>query len=171
MTEMHPTAARLYEAATKLEKGSSQSEIAKELGHSPQVISNWETRGVSPPGAVAAQRAWGVSATWVLYGEGPEMSGGASQSEQLDPETIKAAYQLVCGIYQDEGNKYDIEAEPDILAKAYQKLRKFSGRPSMANVVSITTAMVRERQEGGDRGQGERNGGVRGTVEGAGKKR
>lgn len=172
MSEMHPSMARLYSATKKLsEPVTTQSALAEGLGQSPQVVNNWETRGISLQGALAAQRAWGISAVWILYEEGPEAVGGASQSEQLDPETIRAAHQLVSGIYQDEDNVYSIEEEPDVFAKAYQKLRKFKGRPSMANVVSITTAMVRERQEGGDRGQGERNGRVGGAVEGAGKKR
>lgn len=62
--------ARLYEAAEKLKGVSGQSNLARLLNVSPQVVKNWETRGVSASGLVNAAKVIGVSVAWVETGEG-----------------------------------------------------------------------------------------------------
>jgi hypothetical protein len=71
IVSMHKTAERLYLAAAELKRLKGQSQVARLLNESPQTIKNWETRGVSRPGAIKAQAVIGCSATWLLDGSGP----------------------------------------------------------------------------------------------------
>jgi len=70
MTEIQPTAARLYQAAEQLQDVQGQSAVARLLNVSPQVMKNWEARGVSEGGALLAQKIIGCDANWVLNGFG-----------------------------------------------------------------------------------------------------
>lgn len=70
MAQMHPTTERLYAAARQLKEVTGQSAVARLLDISPQVMKNWEARGVSEGGALKAQKSIGCDANWVLQGEG-----------------------------------------------------------------------------------------------------
>lgn len=72
MTEpgMHPATARLYRAAKDLKGVTGQSALARLLNVSPQVVKNWESRGISKPGALMVEDQLGVSAIWILNGNG-----------------------------------------------------------------------------------------------------
>lgn len=63
--EVHPSFTRLLD----LRGNVTQSTLAAELGESIQTISNWASRGVSKAGALAAQRRYGISATYILADE------------------------------------------------------------------------------------------------------
>lgn len=65
---MHKSMERLYEAAKTLKGKEGQSEVARLLNESPQVLNNWEARGVSGSGALSAQRYIGCDANWILDG-------------------------------------------------------------------------------------------------------
>lgn len=84
-TDMHPTMARLYEAAAALPSGpiTQQSDLARALIESPQTVNNWESpdRGISKGGATKAQELLGISATWVLKGKGPMLVPRVDQEE------------------------------------------------------------------------------------------
>lgn len=69
--EMHPTMVRLYQAAERLRKVKGQSAVSRLLNVSPQVVKNWEARGVSKQGAISAQEVIGCSATWLMDGTEP----------------------------------------------------------------------------------------------------
>lgn len=76
---MHPSLARLYESAKSLKKPIvGKSAVAAWLNESPQSVNNWETRGVSRRGALAAQDKTGYSATWILKGTGEKLIGAAA---------------------------------------------------------------------------------------------
>lgn len=95
--DMHPSAVRLYEAASVLKKTHGQSAVARLLNASPQTVKHWEKRGVSKEGAILAQKIMGVLAYWLLYGQGPMTqpeaeatpANGLGISAQLPP-----AYQV-----------------------------------------------------------------------------
>lgn len=72
---MHPTMARLYEAAKAIKQVRGQSAVARLLNASPQTLKNWEARGVSKQGAITAQQAIGCDATWLLEGSGDMQAG------------------------------------------------------------------------------------------------
>lgn len=87
MAEMHPTAKRLYVAAAMLDPPiRGQSAVAHALGESPQAVNNWESRGVSGRGANRAQSKLGISATWIVHGEKPELIARSS-SDVAGPAT------------------------------------------------------------------------------------
>lgn len=68
---MHETMKRLYEAAEKLQGITGQTALAKFLNQSPQLLNNWERRGMSKGGMLAAQDQIGCSATWLQTGNPP----------------------------------------------------------------------------------------------------
>ena len=71
---MHKTMERLYEAAKALKGIQGQSDVGRALNMSPQVIKNWEARGVSKQGRLAAQQLIGCNAIWLETGEGRMVS-------------------------------------------------------------------------------------------------
>lgn len=91
---MHPSAARLYQAAKELRNVVGQTNVANLLNKSPQVVKNWETRGVSKEGSLLAETVMGVRATWIL-GESVEMLTG---------ETSQSPHRLT---HPDEGVAHD----------------------------------------------------------------
>lgn len=68
--EMDKQMERLYAAAAEIKGIKTQAELARALNTSSQVINNWEKRGVSREGMIAAQRAIGCSALWIEDGKG-----------------------------------------------------------------------------------------------------
>lgn len=72
----HPSMTRLYEALKAIKNVEGQSAAAGLLGESPQRLNNWESRGMSKMGAVKIQQKFGISATWLLTGEGAMLSHG-----------------------------------------------------------------------------------------------
>lgn len=74
MKTMHKAMERLYEAARasgKLVGDTDQANLARLLNVAQQNVNNWEKRGPSKEGLLAAQTALGVNATWVIEGSGP----------------------------------------------------------------------------------------------------
>jgi phage repressor protein C with HTH and peptisase S24 domain len=67
---MHESMQRLYRAAMEMKKVTGKSNVARLLETSPQVLTNWEARGVSNEGAIKAQQLIGCSAVWVTDGTG-----------------------------------------------------------------------------------------------------
>ena len=68
--DMHPTMARLYEAASTLRGIAGQSNLADALNESPQTLNNWERRGISKRGALAAAQVIGCNPQWIISGAG-----------------------------------------------------------------------------------------------------
>lgn len=58
---------RLYQVTANNEGVKlGPSELAKSLNESPQVIKNWESRGISIAGALKAQEKFECNANWLL---------------------------------------------------------------------------------------------------------
>jgi len=89
---MHPQMTRLYAAAKTLRGINTQTELARALNLSSQTVNNWEARGISKPGMLAAQATIGCSATWLDSGEGemilsaPELPPGVMQVVAAGPD-------------------------------------------------------------------------------------
>lgn len=66
MREIHSSIQRLYTAAKTLKDVSGQSAVARLVGVGPQVMKNWEARGISENGALKAQARIGCDANWLL---------------------------------------------------------------------------------------------------------
>lgn len=78
----HQSVVRLLEAS-KL----SQEETAKIMDESPQTITNWKKRGISKSGALKAAACFGVSAHWILSGEGAKSNDAVSKVSEWDQNT------------------------------------------------------------------------------------
>lgn len=75
---MHESMTRLYQAAHELHGLDGQSEIARKLNVSPQVVKNWESRGISKQGFIDIQRIMGISIEWLETGKGEVLSSLSS---------------------------------------------------------------------------------------------
>lgn len=94
MSEFHPSAQRLYAAATQIKAINGQSAVARLLNVSPQVMRNWELRGVSEKGALTAQGELGIDANWLLTGDGAMLKSGANAQAPHRVEEPAAAYRV-----------------------------------------------------------------------------
>jgi hypothetical protein len=72
---MHETAARLYKAAKTMKGVEGQSLVARLIHKTPQIMRNWEDRGISFEGMLDAQQYIGCSAVWIRHGIGPMVIG------------------------------------------------------------------------------------------------
>lgn len=81
---------RLYRAAKELRGLTTQAEVAAALGQSSQTVNNWEARGVSKLGALAAQTEFGCSATWILTGAGSMTVAPAAVVDKPVPSPLAA---------------------------------------------------------------------------------
>ena len=68
MQRLHPSMKRLYKVAYEKLGDEIPAQVARRMNASPQVISNWERRGISEHGAIEAERAYGASPLWILEG-------------------------------------------------------------------------------------------------------
>jgi hypothetical protein len=72
---------RLLEVAAQ-QRVIGQAAIARRLGVSDQVTTNWRARGVAEGGAINAQTVFGCSAQWILDGTGPMMLQEVSEVQR-----------------------------------------------------------------------------------------
>lgn len=87
---MHPVTERIYQAIAKLTGKPSvgPTDVSQFLGlANSQTAKNWETRGPSSDGLVAAAER-GISMRWMKYGDGP-MTGDVTNVEPA-PDLKKA---------------------------------------------------------------------------------
>ena len=99
---MHETMVRLYEAAKKLKRLETPTEVARALNQSQQTINNWERRGISQKGMLIAQAEIGCSGTWLQTGVPPmeavKPRSGATQIEtKLNVSHEVPAYNVPSG--------------------------------------------------------------------------
>lgn len=63
--DMHPTMERVYAAALALKDIKGQTALAEFLNESPQLLNNWERRGVSAQGLISVANKIGVSVDYL----------------------------------------------------------------------------------------------------------
>lgn len=83
---IHQSAQRLYKAASHFKSIQGKSAVAALLNLAPQMVNNWEHRGVSEGGALLAQRRIGCDANWVLTGEGELDQRPSAEAAQIAAE-------------------------------------------------------------------------------------
>ena len=66
MSKMHDSMERLYKFPKANRSITGQTDLATAMGETPQVINNWEARGISQRGANLAQKKFGCDANWLL---------------------------------------------------------------------------------------------------------
>lgn len=87
---MHESMKRLYEAVADAKRVTGLTAVAGLLGKSPQVLKNWEDRGVSSEGAIEVQEKLGISALWIRESKGPrDVSGQLISYPVLSGNTKK----------------------------------------------------------------------------------
>lgn len=74
--EVHPTIQRIYDHLN-----FKQGDLANAINESPQVINNWENRGISKKGALTVFEKLGLDMNWVLKGEGSPSSQSVFESQ------------------------------------------------------------------------------------------
>lgn len=83
---MHEVTERLYLAAKNLRATEGQSAVAKLLNESPQVVKNWEGRGVSKAGILKAASVLGARAEWLANGTGAMAAAGHPTNVEPGPD-------------------------------------------------------------------------------------
>lgn len=73
-----------------LMSGPEQANLARLLNVAQQNVNNWERRGPSKEGMLAAQNVLGVNATWVMTGDGAMFTTSAPAKASAEPEPAKA---------------------------------------------------------------------------------
>ena len=88
---MHESMAKLYQVTANNEGVElGPSELARALIESPQVIKNWETRGISLAGALKAQEKFKCNANWLL-GTSPEKDLSPTTRREVSPPVLHGA--------------------------------------------------------------------------------
>lgn len=110
---MHPQMKRLYEAAAELKGISGQSSLARALNVSPQVVKNWESRGISKQGMMDAEATIGCSWLWLKTGQGDMTKGVLDEGSNLEeaPELRPFSNVPVVGTVQGGDNGFFTELE------------------------------------------------------------
>ena len=125
---MHKSMARLYESAQQLLGVSGQSELARRLGESPQVLNNWEARGISKAGAIKVQAALGIDSNYLTSGRGSPASANQPQLQTCDD--LIAAFRDLSPIEQAKFKgalAYLEQAPPTAQSPPAAKKRPLSG--------------------------------------------
>lgn len=114
--KIHPTAARLLEAAKLLKGADGPSDVARLLGVSPQKVTNWKSRGVSTEGMLDAQRLIGCRAIWLQTGEGEmiDSSGQHVSTENHSANTEQTRRVIADLLPAEKGNVVTWEDEDDL---------------------------------------------------------
>lgn len=129
---IHPSTVRLYHAALALRDVSGQSAVARLLNVSPQTVKNWEARGISKVGAIAAQNVIGCSASWLVLGKG-EMIAAGSNAEAIDldgnqdyPAIRRVRFKLSAGASGFGVDFVDDDAAPIVFQREWFEGRGFT---------------------------------------------
>jgi phage repressor protein C with HTH and peptisase S24 domain len=121
---IHPSIRRLYSVAAEA-GDDAPAKVARRLNISPQTMNNWEARGISQPGSLSAQEAYGCSAVWLITGKGEQGQPGAvalsSQSHplKLDPAMIRQVGRALELRHKKTGG-YNLQERPEEFAIAYE---------------------------------------------------
>ena len=115
---MHPSVQRLLEAS-----GKTQEETAKEIDEFPQTITNWKKRGVSKAGALKAAAKYGVSANWILKGEGEKQNSSVAKVVEWDSSTPVEDDEVEIPYYKDTLISCGSGSITEILGNETRKLR------------------------------------------------
>ncbi|WP_347025382.1 hypothetical protein ABEG10_10715 [Burkholderia cenocepacia] len=79
MRKLHETAERLYLAAKEIRGVEGPASVARLLNESPQLLNNWERRGMSAAGMIHAASVIGCRVEWLKAGEGRMVDEGSAK--------------------------------------------------------------------------------------------
>lgn len=152
--EIHRTMQRLYHAAYALRSVAGQSAVARLLNVSPQVVKNWEARGISKAGAIAAQNVLGCSAAWLIDGAG-EMIHTTHSERAVDltdnpdyPAIRRVRFKLSAGASGFGVDFIDDDAAPIVFQREWFEGRGFT--PSKLFAVKVMNGSMEPGLHDGD---------------------
>ncbi|MGC3025809.1 hypothetical protein ACPUER_11755 [Burkholderia sp. DN3021] len=111
MKKLHETIERLYRAAKELQGVEGPANVARLLNESPQLINNWERRGMSASGMIRAASVIGCRADWLKTGDG-RMADEGSTKETLHSSNIRV------GQHDERHTKAPAAAHTDVETRA-----------------------------------------------------
>lgn len=148
ISNMHESMERLYFAAKEIKGKEGQTTVSLLLDESPQTLNNWEARGISNRGAIAAQTKIGCSASWLRTGEG-EMRPSAPESTQKKAINYEASspgenrlpirralFKLSAGVSGYEVEYEDGESDPIFMGKRWFESNRYKPERLIAIKVS-----------------------------------
>lgn len=127
---------RLYEAAKEAAQAKGQSAVARELNKSPQVLKNWEARGISKEGLLDAQKRFGCAAEWLATGSGPKWVS----TPQAQVKEGNAGYRL--GQIQGWDDSTPLHDE-DVEVPLYKEVELAAGSGTATHAVETTGRKLR----------------------------
>lgn len=114
---MHETMKRLYSATVGRSEGYGvQTELANLLGVSPQVVANWEKRGISRDGLLIAESKLEISPKWITDGSGNPKSKHYELVAEMPPLQVKAP--ALTAAANELATLYDLIPESDKIRRA-----------------------------------------------------
>lgn len=111
MRKLHETIERLYRAAKDLQGVEGPANVARLLNESPQLINNWERRGMSASGMMRAASVIGCRADWLKTGDGRMVDEGITK-DTLHSSNIRS------GQHDERHTKAPAAVQTDIETRA-----------------------------------------------------
>lgn len=167
-SQLHPSVEALYRAAMSHDD-RQPADVARRMNVSPQVLQNWESRGISKQGALQAQRTYDVDATALMRGDLVHLGAKsksqvadskASHLQRFDASILAATHRALRELYWTEFRlPYNLEDDPEHFLQAYELSSKLSAQVTGADLVQIFKAaglgtdqgIVRDGQSGDGR--------------------
>ena len=123
---MHESVGRLLQHARDVTRDTREpvhdfADLAKRLGVSSAVMTNWKRRGVSKEGAIAAELALGCSAQWILTGQGPALAE-AREANADDPTALPLGGQML--VLDEALRHFTQEEREDLFEYIKMKVRR-----------------------------------------------
>lgn len=137
----HESLARLIKAVQDMhpDERVGPSAVARMLGVSPQVITNWRQRGVSDQGALSAQSTLGINASYILDGRMPVRIGGSSHSVQQQRLTLAAIGRLTDHVNEVTKGLVSADLFPQLAAAINQAVAEV-GAQAIVDGTKLDTA-------------------------------
>ncbi|WP_155628144.1 hypothetical protein [Burkholderia territorii] len=111
MKKLHETTERLYVAAKELRGVEGPANVARLLNESPQLINNWERRGMSAGGMIHAASVIGCRADWLKTGV------GRMADEGITKETLHSS-NIYTGQHDERHTKAPAAVQTDVKIRA-----------------------------------------------------
>lgn len=133
LPKMHPSTARLFDAARLPDGDNGTAALARLLNVSDQRVTNWKKRGISLEAALDAQRKIGVNAVWLLDGAGsqtPPASPADQDAASINPVAVGVVSFLAADLayHLDQlPNNYKLRSEAHHMAVSAIKAAARSG--------------------------------------------